>query len=245
MDIEMARKNILPINPYMKRLTYSIISSLVLLFASLDTSVARTLKDSAFTVHIPQDSLLRSAKKQKVSSYQFGLQIENVVRTGYLSDMNYEYKPVLIQLEFQKPLSKKGKQGWQLDYLIQPQFNRVSFSENGVNTRSGVIKTFEIGVNAGLIVLKSLVKIDEYRNVKIYALGSLGPHYIGASPSRQAKGFLFSDNLRVGLRIPVSSSIIFDLRTGIRHLSNASLKRPNGGLDDILFGAGIRLVKQS
>ena len=227
----------------MKRIAPSIILVFILLFFVKRTVAAEPIKRLVRSADVHKDSVQSIDGGQKRSSYQFGLQIENVVRTGYLNEMNYEYKPVLIQLEFQKPLSRKRTGGWQLDYLIQPQFNTVSFSETGMGMRRGVIKTFEVGVNAGLIVLKSVINIDEYRNIKMYALGSLGPHYIGASPSRQAKGFLFSDNLRVGLRIPVSSFIILDLRTGIRHLSNASLKAPNGGLDDVMFGAGIRFVR--
>ena len=227
----------------MNKITPSLIPVFILLFFLANPSIAKPLASPDFFETVSKDSVESAAPGEKRSSYQLGLQIENVVRTGYSNEMNYEYKPVLIQLEFQKSLSKKGKHGWQLDYLIQPQFNTVSFSETGINKRAGVVKTFEAGVNAGLMVLKSLVTIDEFRNIKMYALGSLGPHYIGESPSRQAKGFLFSDNLRVGLRIPVSSFIILDLRTGIRHLSNASLKAPNGGLDDVMFGAGIRFVR--
>ena len=230
---------------YMKKFYPSLILGFIFLISVKQTIKADTLNDPPVSENLlSPDTLLQAKLSVRKSSYQLGIQIENVIRTGYSNQMTYEYKPVLIQFEFQKALSRKEIRGWRFDYFIQPQFNMVRFSEAGKKSfGSEMFKSWEAGVNVGVVLLKPLMRLSPAGKINVYFLGSLGPHYVSSSPSRQAKGFLFSDNLRVGLRVPVTQFVQIDLRTGIRHLSNASLKRPNGGLDDVMFGAGIRFVK--
>ena len=64
-------------------------------------------------------------------------------------------------------------------------------------------------------------------------LGS-GPHYINAQTQRQAKGFIFSDNLAAGIRLPLPAHLAgeFNIQYRLRHISNAGLKSPNGGINN-------------
>lgn len=66
-----------------------------------------------------------------------------------------------------------------------------------------------------------------------------GPHYVTLETSRQANGFLFSDNFELGFHYHIPSvGVRVNLRGRFRHISNAGLKSPNGGIDNLFLVAG-------
>ena len=73
----------------------------------------------------------------------------------------------------------------------------------------------------------------------LYGLISSGPHYVSGTPERQADGFIFSDNLLLGLNVKLFEKIYLDLRSGFRHISNAGLNHPNGGVNDLVLNGGV------
>ena len=75
-------------------------------------------------------------------------------------------------------------------------------------------------------------------------LGS-GPHFITAEVSRQANGFIFSDNLALGSFVKLSEKDLFlNLQFKIRHLSNAELKNPNAGINTWNVMVGLSKLRQ-
>ncbi len=94
---------------------------------------------------------------------------------------------------------------------------------------------FEFGLNVGFSYT-----FLQTRKVSLHvALGS-GPHYITIETEKQARGFIFSDNLELGAAYRIESlntSVLFKLR--YRHISNAGLQEPNGGIDNLFIVAGI------
>ncbi len=71
------------------------------------------------------------------------------------------------------------------------------------------------------------------------SLGS-GPHFITVDTRRQANGFIFSDNLEVGLsQFLRSMGTILQIKGRFRHISNAGLKSPNGGIDNLFLVVGV------
>jgi hypothetical protein len=67
-----------------------------------------------------------------------------------------------------------------------------------------------------------------------------GPHFISLRTSRQARGFIFSDNLELGLIYPVSNlHLDFNVKARYRHISNAGLEDPNVGIDNLFLVLGI------
>lgn len=174
--------------------------------------------------------------------YQLGFQLEMGVKSGKANQTpDYMYKPVMVQVEFQKPISSSRNSSWYLDYFIQPQLNFVRFKEGLLSTvNPATVNSWETGVNAGLIVYKSFYTTAMSEKAVAYFLISSGPHYVSSTPSRQSKGFIFSDNWRFGVRIPVHKSLSLDLRGGRRHISNANLNPPNGGINNKVAGLGLR-----
>ena len=70
------------------------------------------------------------------------------------------------------------------------------------------------------------------------AIGS-GPHVITAETTDQSRGFIFSDNMEVGIRqLFRGSDWELHLKWRWRHISNANLNPPNDGIDNFLIVVG-------
>ncbi len=147
---------------------------------------------------------------------------------------NYVYKVTLLQ--FQYSIAFKRKQSFSVEFLLQPQFNFTKYKEvfSDVGLRNG----YEYGVNIGFLIRKNFLE----DKLSIYGLISAGPHFVSGTPERQADGFIFSDNLFLGLSVKLYNNLYFDFRPGYRHLSNAKIKQPNGGVNSIVLSAGFFVV---
>ncbi len=126
---------------------------------------------------------------------------------------------------------------WQslsLEWTLMPQFN---FSRYKVTNNSReVLGGFEAGVLPGAIIRWSLP--DE--TFHLFFLAGVGPHYVSGLPDRQAAGFIFSDNLMLGCGVRLPADYILDFYGGFRHLSNAGIRQPNGGINSLMLFIGIR-----
>jgi hypothetical protein len=71
----------------------------------------------------------------------------------------------------------------------------------------------------------------------VYGLINAGPMYIDTETERLQKGFAFSDIFGVGYNYKLNA-ISFDVKTMIRHVSNANLQMPNYGLNSVGFEFG-------
>lgn len=120
---------------------------------------------------------------------------------------------------------------WTLKRLTIYAESQFTQAYSVVNLRTD----FEFGINMGL-------SFDLLRSEKLRlnaAVGS-GPHFITVETNRQSKGFIFSDNFELGASYNlkgISTAVLFKLR--YRHISNAGLKEPNGGIDNFFVIAGL------
>lgn len=148
-----------------------------------------------------------------------------------LLDIPYDYQLYLFQFQYSHGLRKK--RAWQFDVLVQPQWNHTAFrkTDNAPELTNGV----EFGVNAG-IFCEHWFGEDK---IGIFACLSAGPHYVSGTPDRQRDGFIFSDNLFVGVHVKIAPHCWLDIRPGIRHISNANLKIPNRGVNNAILGIGM------
>ncbi|HEY1025037.1 MAG TPA: acyloxyacyl hydrolase [Sphingobacteriaceae bacterium] len=197
---------------------------------------------SALTLISPSDDRKDSVDVPRYR-FQVGRVIEKGIISGYFNNVEYVYSPLLIELEFQKPVSRRKNSGWYLDYIVQPQLNFVTIRDGPGAASGRNIRGWEAGINAGLVVYRPVFTTRSAGKVLVYALAGTGPHYVSSTPLRQSSGFIFSDNMRIGLRIPVGRHWSIDLRSGIRHISNASLKLPNRGVDNTLVGIGLHYLR--
>lgn len=169
--------------------------------------------------------------KRNIPKHRIGL-ITGFGSQRYLN-VRYKYEVVFFQFQYYRALLNQKR--WGVDVVVQPQYNVSRFRQ--IDTVPLLTRGTEFGLNAGLRVYTNL-----HRDVvKIYALVSSGPHYISGAPERMAAGFTFSDNFLAGVNIRLSGRYYIDFRAGFRHMSNAGLNSPNGGIHGFVMSGGILL----
>lgn len=168
-----------------------------------------------------QVSLLRERHKW---GFEFGYGEQGSLKVDYF------YK--VYTLQYQYYFTLLGKEKWALEFLAQPQFNISRFKET--NDSETITRGHEYGLNGGFLI-RGFFWEDR---ISPYFVISAGPHHVSGVPDRQAPGFIFSDNSFVGLNIGLMESLYLDLRFGFRHISNAGLQHPNGGINDWVGNAG-------
>lgn len=137
----------------------------------------------------------------------------------------YAYRPLLFTYYQRFPLIKTIK-NVSLAIDIGPQI--------------GMAYTDKFNYELGLFVCLNLsIALTDWDMISL--LAGAGPHYISVETERQAKGFIFSDNIRLAYRRKLllnHKPYELTVYSGFRHISNASLKQPNGGIDNITIGLG-------
>ena len=146
-------------------------------------------------------------------------------------DVNYFYEVFFFQLQYYYTLSSSRTMAFEL--LLQPQYNRTSFrqKDHAVEKTDG----YEYGMNIGFLARKNMFRDF----LSFYVAISSGPHYVSGTPTRQASGFIFSSNFFGGMNIRFLRNVYLDIRPGFRHISNANLKHPNHGINNLVINTGL------
>lgn len=143
----------------------------------------------------------------------------------------YDYRITFFEIQYQRELKKMNKSS--LDLVFMPQINTTTFKKEDKNMEQS--RGFETGINVGI----SLRRNSSSNKSSYFATLSSGPHYVSETPSRQTPGFIFSDNLFLGLDYALISQIHTSFQLGFRHISNAGIQNPNGGVNNIIGKLGI------
>ncbi|CAI8325498.1 MAG: Uncharacterised protein [Opitutia bacterium UBA7350] len=143
---------------------------------------------------------------------------------------SYTYDVKFYEFQYYYAFCRKEK--FSMEFLLQPQYNTTKFVRHG--TSGKLEKGYEFGCNLGLLFRKNF--FDDF--LGFYTLLSVGPHYVSGTPDRQDSGFIFSDNISVGMTIQLNEKTYLDIRPGIRHISKAGLTRSNGGINDLNLTVG-------
>jgi opacity protein-like surface antigen len=141
--------------------------------------------------------------------------------SGFIHKVDYETALIILHLGvnldryFPSLNSYKGK----LSFFIEPQFNPVINSESD----------YELGLGLGL----------QYRypvndKLSAYIRAGISPHYISIVTIHQANGFIFSDLVGAGVYYHLTDSSAINLGFWFRHLSNATMEKPNDGVNTFI-----------
>jgi lipid A 3-O-deacylase len=87
-------------------------------------------------------------------------------------------------------------------------------------------RDYEFGVGVGIQYRYPLAD-----KLSFYLLGSVGPHFITVNTTQQKRGFIFSDVAGTGVYYHITKDSAINVGYRIRHLSNADLGKPNGGIN--------------
>ena len=142
----------------------------------------------------------------------------------------YDYDSYKIVLNF----TLVGKRIWSLEGVLEPTYFQAIFKDFEISSIEDPFRTLkEYGLNIGIV---SRLMISQV--ISTYFLGSTGPLYINSHTSRMKNGIGFSNNFCLGFTVQVKK-MRFDIRTGIRHVSNAGLNSPNRGYNSSITEMGI------
>ena len=131
-----------------------------------------------------------------------------------------QYRPVLLIWHLAKDLkpyfsSLENHRGT-LSAIFEPQVNPV-FSPR---------TDFEAGIGLGFNYRYPVTE-----KLSPYAMASVGPHYISVQTENQANGFIFADTVGAGFYYFLTQKSAIDFGYRLRHMSNAGMKTPNGGIN--------------
>lgn len=137
------------------------------------------------------------------------------------------YKPLLLGGYFHFPLKPARKiVNLSIDFI--PLIGVVP-STNSHDKEFGLNIFLDLGIE---LAPNSILSIN---------VGT-GPYYINVTTEKQANGFIFSDYFLLAYkhRIGGHTKQLWEISfySGIRHVSNGFLKKPNNGIDNIIIGFG-------
>jgi len=138
--------------------------------------------------------------------------------TGSIPEGNYQ--PILLighfGIDLKKYFRKLENHRGTFSFFLEPQFNTV------VNPATD----FEFGIGLGFQYMYPITE-----KLSAYIMGSTGPHYISVVTTEQANGFLFSNAVGAGLYYYLTNNSAINVGYRFRHVSNADLATPNGGIN--------------
>jgi len=111
-----------------------------------------------------------------------------------------------------------------LSFFLEPQFNPV-FTPSS---------QYEFGLGIGL---QYAYPVTEF--ISPYILGVTGPQYISVNTAQQANGLNFASAVGAGLYFSLTKNTSLNVGYRYRHVSNANLKEPNGGINSQILLLGL------
>jgi hypothetical protein len=149
-------------------------------------------------------------------------------------DVPYDYQVYYYQMQYYYTISNSRTTS--TEFLFQPQYNETKYQpilgEPGEDIET--IHGYEVGVSLSLVFRKNLFS----NNISLYLGFGGGPHWVSGTPQVQADGFIFSLTGFAGLNVKLVDNLYLDFRPAFTHISNAGLKHPNKGLNDLVLSGG-------
>lgn len=160
-------------------------------------------------------------------------------------EADYSWESSQIKLQFSY-LLKKGRV-FDYEFLSEPQVNITKFrqfnrslnlteEERKANKVVDQEHLFEYGITNGILFRHHLTKY-----LSTYGIISFGALYLGGSTARLPKGISFASQGSIGISLQTFKNTSFDIRAGMRHLSNAGLKSPNSGVNTFHVETGFMI----
>lgn len=160
--------------------------------------------------------------KNKALGFGFGIPFANTTLPEGRTYIPYQLLGYYTLHNFAK---KKKNNFW---LYVEPQWVLVAYDPKDAFD-------MEFGANLGIKYEFNFGKTT----LLTAAIGS-GPHVISVETTDQVRGFIFSDNMEIGIRqLFKNSDWELHLKARWRHISNANLQKPNDGIDTYLIVIGV------
>ena len=148
---------------------------------------------------------------------------------------NYNIVPLFVRLGYDiKPWVKDKLQlnpRGRLTFEVEPFINPVTSPATNVEIGVGTLMKYNFR-NPNRSKLGLMSKVDPYIE------GGIGVIY-SSQPFKYSTNFNFNDQVGIGLDYELNDDKNLVIGYRYRHVSNASLKQPNGGIDTHMIISGI------
>lgn len=166
-----------------------------------------------------------TADSLKFNFKEFGL-FGSFLKSKLKEQGDYEVLPIIYRFGFDLRPFLKDKSRNLIELLIEPFTGPVISPNNNA----------ELGCN---LLLKFAPNIKE--RFFPYIEGGVGAVYLTQHTREQGSQFNFSETVGIGITCLVKKNLALNVGYRYRHISNASIKRPNSGIDARSVIAGISL----
>jgi hypothetical protein len=141
---------------------------------------------------------------------------------GYKLLINYPLKTGFFTYELQiEPSIYSAKHQLLNEYYVQPKEGSDYLLQREIFTKRKTITEYTLNVGIQM-------RFNLNERLSFFVLGSIGPMISDTETERLAKGFAFSDIIACGVACKVKN-LMFEVRPGLRHVSNANIQKPNSG----------------
>ncbi len=160
-----------------------------------------------------------------------GIEVFSGYLDGRLDDTKKDYQavPLLVGLIFDlKPLTSKigiNPKG-RVDFILEPFINTVTSPNSNV----------EVGSN---FLFEYVFPLSE--KFQPYVKGGIGALYMSQHTLEQSTQYNFLPQGGGGIRYFLKDNVALNFEYRYRHLSNASLKSPNSGIDANMYLGGVTI----
>ncbi len=107
------------------------------------------------------------------------------------------------------------------EYFVQPDFGPDYLDKREEYTKEKTITEYVINIG-----FQARMNLSE--RISFFMIASIGPMYSDTETERLAEGFAFSDIIAAGAAFR-AGKMLFEIRPGLRHVSNADINFPNSG----------------
>lgn len=162
---------------------------------------------------------------------------------------DYTYNVSFIKGMFNLPISTKGHFSLELqlepglfhathqlinEFYVQPKEGPDYLEQRERFTKKKAIT--EAALNVGIIM-----RYNANDKLGFFVIGSVGPLVSDNATERLEKGFAFSDIIAAGVSYRKGKTV-FEIRPGVRHVSNAGIQLPNSGHNSANIDLGISFI---
>ncbi len=172
--------------------------------------------------------------KQQIFPYNSPDYIYNI--KGYKIQFTYPLKnPGVVSFELQlEPGIFSARHQLLNEFFVQPEDGADFLEQREIFTKEKTITEYVLNFGC-------MVRYHPTTRLSLIIGGSVGPLFSDTKTERLAKGFAFADVVAIGLGYQ-RGRFLFEIKPGLRHVSNADLQYPNSGHNSSNIDFGISVI---
>lgn len=153
-------------------------------------------------------------------------------------EVPYDFRVKFFQLQYYYSVSNKRTTSTEL--LFQPQYNLTEYQpvKKSPGEMIELLKGYEVGITLSLLFRKNFLS----DHISFYLGTGIGPFWVSGTPIDQTDGFIITSTVFAGLNLKLLKNLYLDFRPSFTHISNAGLKHPNSGLNDMVLSGGFYIT---